>query len=44
MRKWGCHITHPAAAVAEIIASLGLDEATVASALLHDTVEDTVLG
>ena len=44
MRKSGdAYITHPVA-VAEIIASLGLDEATVASALLHDTVEDTGAG
>ena len=43
-RKSGdAYITHPVA-VAEIIASLGLDEATVASALLHDTVEDTGAG
>ena len=44
MRKSGdAYITHPVA-VAEIIASLGLDEATVAAALLHDTVEDTGAG
>ena len=44
MRKSGdAYITHPIA-VAEIIASLGLDEATVAAALLHDTVEDTGAG
>jgi GTP pyrophosphokinase len=44
MRKSGdAYITHPVA-VAEIIASLGLDEATVVSALLHDTVEDTGAG
>ena len=44
MRKSGdAYITHPVA-VAEIIASLGLDEATIASALLHDTVEDTGAG
>jgi guanosine-3',5'-bis(diphosphate) 3'-pyrophosphohydrolase len=34
------YITHPAA-VARIIAELGLDTTTVAAALLHDTVEDT---
>lgn len=33
-------ITHPAA-VARIVADLGLDTTTVAAALLHDTVEDT---
>ena len=44
MRKSGdAYITHPVA-VAGIIASLGLDEATVASALLHDTIEDTGAG
>ena len=44
MRKSGdAYITHPVA-VAGIIASLGLDEATVVSALLHDTVEDTGAG
>lgn len=41
MRKSGeAYITHPVA-VAEIIAGLGLDDVTIASALLHDTVEDT---
>jgi GTP pyrophosphokinase len=35
-------ITHPLA-VAQIIADYGLDAATVAAALLHDTVEDTDL-
>ncbi len=34
------YITHPVA-VAEILAELGLDQATVIAALLHDTVEDT---
>jgi len=34
------YVTHPVA-VAKIVAELGLDEATVAAALLHDTVEDT---
>src|SRR3954453_515763 len=33
-------VTHPVA-VAKIVAGLGLDDATVAAALLHDTVEDT---
>ncbi len=35
-------ITHPVA-VATILAELGLDESTVAAALLHDAVEDTEL-
>ena len=34
------YITHPIE-VATIIASWGLDEQTIASALLHDTIEDT---
>ena len=34
------YITHPVA-VAEILADLGLDQVTIAAALLHDTVEDT---
>ena len=34
------YITHPVA-VAGILANLGLDQATVIAALLHDTVEDT---
>jgi GTP pyrophosphokinase len=34
------YIVHPLA-VARIVADLGLDEVTVASALLHDAVEDT---
>jgi len=34
------YITHPLA-VAVILAELGMDEATVVAALLHDTVEDT---
>ncbi|MEY3700100.1 MAG: hypothetical protein RIT16_460, partial [Actinomycetota bacterium] len=34
------YITHPVA-VAEILVDFGLDPATVAAALLHDTVEDT---
>jgi len=36
------YITHPVA-VATIVAELGLDEQTVAAALLHDAVEDTGL-
>ncbi|MFN9904899.1 MAG: HD domain-containing protein, partial [bacterium] len=32
--------THPVA-VAEILVDFGLDPATIAAALLHDTVEDT---
>jgi GTP pyrophosphokinase len=40
-RKSGdAYITHPIA-VAEILADLGLDPATIIAALLHDTVEDT---
>jgi GTP pyrophosphokinase len=34
------YITHPVA-VAEILADIGLDQATISAALLHDTVEDT---
>ncbi|OIO74228.1 MAG: bifunctional (p)ppGpp synthetase/guanosine-3',5'-bis(diphosphate) 3'-pyrophosphohydrolase [Zetaproteobacteria bacterium CG1_02_53_45] len=34
------YITHPLA-VADILASLGMDEATVITGILHDTVEDT---
>src|SRR5579875_227384 len=36
------YITHPLA-VATILAGLGLDDITIASALLHDAVEDTEL-
>ena len=36
------YITHPVA-VAEILADLGMDVATVVAALLHDVVEDTVI-
>ena len=36
------YITHPVA-VAEILAELGMDLATINAALLHDTVEDTGL-
>jgi GTP pyrophosphokinase len=34
------YITHPVA-VAKIVAELGLDDVTIAAALLHDAVEDT---
>ena len=41
LRKSGeKYITHPVA-VAEILAEIGLDKATIIAALLHDTVEDT---
>ncbi|MDQ3940186.1 MAG: bifunctional (p)ppGpp synthetase/guanosine-3',5'-bis(diphosphate) 3'-pyrophosphohydrolase [Actinomycetota bacterium] len=44
LRKSGdAFITHPLG-VAMILATLGLDETTVAAALLHDAVEDTALG
>ncbi len=36
------YIVHPLA-VAEILANYGLDDSTIAAALLHDTVEDTEL-
>jgi GTP pyrophosphokinase len=36
------YISHPLA-VATILAGLGLDDVTIASALLHDAVEDTVV-
>lgn len=36
------YIVHPIA-VAQILADYGLDEATIAAALMHDTVEDTDL-
>ena len=43
LRKSGeAYITHPVA-VAEILADLGLDAATIIAALLHDTVEDTLI-
>ncbi len=42
-RKSGeAYITHPVA-VTQILAGYGLDEATLAAALLHDVVEDTDL-
>src|SRR6516165_11312710 len=37
------YISHPLA-VATILAGLGLDDVTIAAALLHDAVEDTSLG
>jgi GTP pyrophosphokinase len=41
VRKSGeLYITHPLA-VARIVADLGLDDVTIAAALLHDAVEDT---
>lgn len=41
LRKSGeAYITHPIA-VAEILADLGMDPATIIAALLHDTIEDT---
>lgn len=36
------YISHPVA-VASIVANLGLDDVTIASALLHDAVEDTTV-
>ena len=43
MRRSGHpYITHPLI-VAEILASYGMDEATLVAAILHDTVEDTDL-
>ena len=43
VRKTGDpYITHPLA-VAHMLAGYGLDEQTLAAALLHDTVEDTNL-
>ncbi|HRW38274.1 MAG TPA: HD domain-containing protein, partial [Aquihabitans sp.] len=40
-RKSGEPYIHHPLAVARIVADLGLDEETVAAALLHDSVEDT---
>ena len=41
LRKSGdAYITHPVE-VAKILATLGMDKATIIAALLHDTVEDT---
>src|ERR1700758_3011866 len=37
------YISHPLA-VATILAGLGMDDVTIASALLHDAVEDTRFG
>ncbi|MGH9054361.1 MAG: HD domain-containing protein, partial [Acidimicrobiales bacterium] len=37
------YISHPLA-VATILAGLGLDDVTIAAALLHDAVEDTAFG
>jgi len=42
-RSGAPYITHPLA-VASILADLGMDAATLAAALLHDTVEDTSIG
>src|SRR5437868_1218347 len=39
-RSGEAYIHHPLA-VATIVAELGLDEVTIAAALLHDAVEDT---
>src|SRR4051794_24953594 len=41
-RSGEAYIQHPLA-VARIVADLGLDDVTVAAALLHDAVEDTGL-
>jgi GTP pyrophosphokinase len=40
-RKSGESYVHHPLAVARIVAGLGLDETTIAAALLHDSVEDT---
>ncbi|HYI60852.1 MAG TPA: bifunctional (p)ppGpp synthetase/guanosine-3',5'-bis(diphosphate) 3'-pyrophosphohydrolase [Acidimicrobiales bacterium] len=43
VRKTGeAYVTHPLA-VARIVAHLGLDDVTIAAALLHDAVEDTAM-
>jgi len=39
-RSGEAYITHPVA-VAQILAGLGMDQATISAALLHDTIEDT---
>ncbi len=41
MRKTGEAYIHHPIAVARIVAELGLDDVTIAAALLHDSVEDT---
>ncbi|MCC5953079.1 MAG: bifunctional (p)ppGpp synthetase/guanosine-3',5'-bis(diphosphate) 3'-pyrophosphohydrolase [Acidimicrobiia bacterium] len=41
-RSGGPYVMHPVA-VAKIVADLGLDDTTIAAALLHDAVEDTGL-
>lgn len=41
MRKTGESYIHHPIAVARIVAGLGLDDVTIAAALLHDAVEDT---
>ena len=43
-RKSGEPYIHHPVSVARIVADLGLDDVTVAAALLHDAVEDTHLG
>src|SRR2546423_9986065 len=43
LRKSGEAYIHHPLAVATILANLGLDDITLASALLHDAVEDTGL-
>jgi GTP diphosphokinase / guanosine-3',5'-bis(diphosphate) 3'-diphosphatase len=43
VRKSGEPYIHHPLAVARIVADLGLDDVTVAAALLHDTVEDTTI-
>ncbi len=43
VRKSGEAYIHHPLAVATIVAELGLDEVTVAAALLHDAVEDTAI-
>src|SRR5215831_7288836 len=41
VRRSGQEFIHHPWGVAKILAGLGMDEATIAAALLHDTVEDT---